>query len=440
MDGIDLNKRYLVLGVGVTGASVARYLLQRGCVVRVADSRPEHASVQQLKQDFPDLDLVLGEFGEQLLDGVEVLVINPGISRQLPVVRSALSAGVDVVGDIELFAQEVDCPVIAVTGTNGKSTVVSMLESMGRFSALRVLCGGNIGEPALNLLGQQADLVVLELSSYQLESTTGLKPVVACILNVSEDHMDRYDSLADYAAAKQGVYNQAEHAVCLKGDALSAPVGSRAVVQVVSEEQPQADDYGVRDGWLCRGDEALFDLAQLGASGWHNQINACFAWAIASLSGLPRTAMEEGLRAFKGLKHRTELIAEIEGVKYINDSKGTNVGATLVALRSMPCKVVLLAGGDGKSQDFRPLLPALRQCARVIVTYGADGDQLAEIASGVVPVERAESLEAAVAVGKSHAEPGDCVLLSPACASFDMFKSYQDRGRAFVECVERLRA
>jgi len=437
---IDLTQRYLVLGVGITGASVVQFLRKQGAEFRVADSRVSHESVLGLKAEYPDLDLVLGEFDDSLLEGIDVLVINPGLSQQLPVVKAAFQRGIEVVGDIELFARCVEVPVIAVTGTNGKSTVVSMLQVMGDCSDQKVLCGGNIGEPALSLLDKAADAIVLELSSYQLETTKSLAPVVACILNVSEDHMDRYDDLNDYASAKQNIYRGAKLGVWLKEDALTQPAEQSLPSLAVSSVEPLSQEYGVSGQWLCCGQEKLFDLALLGAPGRHNELNACFAWAMGACIGLSSAELSAGLQKFKGLEHRTELVAEIGGVKYFNDSKGTNVGATVVALKSMPSKVVLLAGGDGKSQDFSPLLPALQQCARAVITYGVDGDQVADVAREALPVFSADSLEAAVELGQAHAVAGDCVLLSPACASFDMFKSYQDRGRAFVSCVERLQA
>lgn len=436
---IDLDKYYLVLGVGVTGASVVEFLRRQGANFRVADSRIDHESVKRLSAQ--GLDLVLGEFDDSLLEGIDVLVINPGLSQQLPVVQAAKSAGIEIVGDIELFAREIDCDVVAVTGTNGKSTVVSMLQAMGDYSSLNVLCGGNIGEPALNLLEQRLDIAVLELSSYQLETTQSLRPKVACVLNVSEDHMDRYADLNDYATTKQNVYHGAELACYLKSDELTKPTGkSLCVMSISGFEPPEKGEIGISGNWICDGEDQLFDLRLLGAPGRHNELNACFAWAMGRAVGLPTSAMADGLCAFKGLPHRTELVAEIDGIKYFNDSKGTNVGAAVVALHSMPSKVVLLAGGDGKSQDFRPLLPALQHCARAVITFGVDGEMVAEVAREALPVFSADSLESAVKMGREQALPGDCVLLSPACASFDMFKSYQDRGRAFVSCVERLRA
>ncbi len=437
---LDLNKQFLILGVGITGDAVARFLLSRDAKIRVADSREDHPSVLSLQSDFPELDVSSGPFIDALLEKIDVLVINPGLSQQQEIVLSAIDQGIEVIGDIELFAQLVDCPVVAVTGTNGKSTVVSMITAMGVSSDKRVLCGGNIGEPALNLLSQNADVIVLELSSYQLETLTSLTPVAACILNVSEDHMDRYSDLSQYSAVKQRVYSGAACGVWLQQDPLTKPLAHLPVSIAVTDSTPSNGEFGVNDKWLCKSDERLFDLRELGAPGRHNELNACFAWALGEQVGLSAEAMANGLRGFKGLEHRTELVAEIAGVKYYNDSKGTNVGATLVALKSMPSKVVLLAGGDGKSQDFTPLLPALRNCARALVTYGADGDQVARMAGNALPVFSADSLESAVVIGSEQAQVGDCVLLSPACASFDMFQNYQQRGDAFVACVERLQA
>lgn len=437
---IDFSKQYLVLGVGITGASVVRFLLSHNASVRVADSRLEHPSTEELSKQYASLDLHEGEFVESLLDGIDILVINPGLSSRLPLVVSAQARGIELLGDIELFARAVQCPVLAVTGTNGKSTVVSMLQAMAEHSDKTVLCGGNIGQPALDLLEQRSDAVILELSSYQLETTHSLAPVAASVLNVSEDHMDRYDGMAAYVAAKRNVYRQCELALWLKEDEQSAPQAGAASRVAVTAGIPGEGELGIRDRWLCAGERQLFDLRTLGAPGKHNELNACFAWGLGRSIALPDVVMAAGLRAFTGLRHRTELVAEIDGVKYFNDSKGTNVGATLVALNSMMGKVVLLAGGDGKSQDFSPLLPALLSCARAVITFGVDGDQVAQVARAAVPVSRAESLESAIALGREQAEPGDCVLLSPACASFDMFKSYQDRGDAFVACVERMRA
>lgn len=437
---IDLSKYYLILGAGITGESVVRFLRKRAVRLRVADSGLDQNDVSLLLDVYAGLDLVAGPFDEKILDSIDILVVSPGLPLSLPIVQTAIARGIEVVGDIELFARVVDCPVVAVTGTNGKSTVVSMLQAMGACSDMQVLCGGNIGEPALNLIGQGADAIILELSSYQLETTSSLKPLVSCLLNVTEDHMDRYHGMADYAAAKQKVFNGAACGVWLLEDVLTRPVIEPKDVVVVSSSTPATGVYGVRDYWLCIGDEPLFDLRKLSVPGAHNALNACFSWVMGRCLGLSNAAMAEGLSSFKGLEHRTELVAEINGVKYFNDSKGTNVGATLVALRSMPSKVVLLAGGDGKSQDFSPLLSALKESVRAVVTYGLDGDKIAEISRGVVPVFSAETLESAVHIGHERANKGDCVLLSPACASFDMFKSYQDRGRAFVACVEGLRA
>lgn len=437
---VDFSKRYLVLGVGVTGKSVFCFLRQNGAHIRVADSRSAHESVLQIQKEFPSVDLVLGSFTEELLVDIDVLVINPGLTLDQPIVREARARGIEVVGDIELFARSVDCPVIAVTGTNGKSTVVSMLDAIGRYSDQKVLCGGNIGQPALALLGKNADFIVLELSSYQLETTTSLRPLAASILNISEDHMDRYGNISLYAFAKQRVYMSAQFGVWLKQDELTSPQVELDDSQVVSLEVPDESEIGVLDGWICKGKTRLFETSQLGAAGSHNAINGCFAWALADVMGLSDRAKAQGLMSFDGLEHRTQLVAEIDGVKYFNDSKGTNVGAALAALRSMPGKAILLAGGDGKEQDFTPLRSALAEHGRALVTYGSDGEKIAQMARDVLPVFCADSLESAVSCGRDQAQVGDCVLLSPACASFDMFKNYQERGQSFVACVRGLRS
>ncbi len=283
---IDFSKRYLVLGVGVTGASVARYLLDHQACVRVADSRVSHPSVLALANTCSELDIRVGEFSDALLVDIDILVVNPGLALSLPIVISAQAMGIEVVGDIELFARAVSCPVVAVTGTNGKSTVVSMVQAMGEQSAKTVHCGGNIGEPALNLLSTDADAIVLELSSYQLETTKSLRPEAACILNISEDHMDRYQGMADYAAAKHVVYDNCALAVWLKEDAQTQPADSGLDAVAVTAREPQDGEVGVRNGWLCEGEQPLFQLSSLGAPGRHNEINACFGAVYYALNSI----------------------------------------------------------------------------------------------------------------------------------------------------------
>jgi UDP-N-acetylmuramoylalanine--D-glutamate ligase len=438
------GSRALVLGLGRTGVSAARYLDRKGLVVRVADTRENPPGTETLRAKVPAAELHTGAFASSLLDDVAQVVISPGLSLQEPVVRAALDRGLPVVGDVELFAREVTAPVAAVTGTNGKSTVTTLVAELATAGGRRALAGGNLGEPALDLLERPTpDLYVLELSSFQLESTHSLRTVTSTVLNVTPDHMDRYGTLADYAAAKARIFDHCSVAVINADDPLVCAM-PRPGQTVVSFSLVSRDaDYTLEREpapMIVRRGEPLLPLAAMRLQGLHNAANAMAALAMAEALELPMAPALEALCAFGGLPHRSQWVADVRGVQYVNDSKGTNVGATLAAVQGMTGPLVVIAGGDGKNQDFSELRAAFRGKVRHVVLIGRDAPALADTLAGICSTERAADMAAAVQAAHAAAQPGDTVLLSPACASLDMFRDYTHRGDEFAAAVRRLAA
>ncbi len=443
----------LIVGLGKTGLSVARFLARRGERFAVADSRVNPPGLEQLRAERPAVEVHLGPFDAALFSRQARLVVSPGVSLQEPALRAARAAGVDILGDVELFARSVDAPVVGITGSNGKSTVTTLLGDMARASGLETRVGGNLGTPALELLLESdeagaPDLYVLELSSFQLETVATLNCRAATVLNVSADHLDRHGGMDEYAAIKQRIF-RGDGVMVLNADdarvAAMAAVGR--VVRWFSLEAPRGNgDYGVR--WidartqLCRGTEDIIAVDELKIAGRHNWANALAALALADAMEFPRAAVVRALREFAGLPHRCQWVTERNGVSWYDDSKGTNVGSTLAALSGMPGdKVVLIAGGDGKGQDFAPLRAAVAAHARAVVLIGRDAPLIEQAIAGAVPIVHAgSSMEQAVRECARLAQPGDCVLLSPACASFDMFDNYVHRAEVFVAAVRELAA
>ena len=435
-----LPESALVVGLGKSGLSAARFLAARGVTVGVVDSRAEPPGLEALRAELPRVGVVCGPFQAEVMKAAELLVVSPGVPVADPAISAAEAAGVPVVGDIELFARFAQAPVVAITGSNGKSTVTELMGRMAARAGLDARVGGNIGTPALDLLGEsEPDLYVLELSSFQLETTCSLRAAAAVVLNVSPDHMDRYDTLHDYEAAKARIYRGAEHAVVNGDDPAVVAMGFGAdhVLRFTLGE-PRPGEYGLRGGWLARGEEALMDAAELRIAGLHNMANALAALALGEALGIPRPPMLAELREFTGLPHRTSWVAGADGVDWYDDSKGTNVGATLAAIHGMGRPLVLIAGGDGKGQDFSPLRAAMAVHGRAAVLIGRDGPAVEDALKGAVPTARAATLEEAVSIAAELAEPGDCVLLSPACASFDMFSGYVERGERFAAAARQL--
>jgi UDP-N-acetylmuramoylalanine--D-glutamate ligase len=439
---LETGSRALVLGLGRTGLSVSRYLQRKGLEVRVADTRPSPPGSEALGQQVPSAELRTGAFASSLLDGVAQVVISPGLSLQEPLVREAHARGLPVVGDIELFAREAPAPVVAITGTNGKSTVTTLVAELAVAGGRRALAGGNLGEPALDLLERPVpDVYVLELSSFQLETTRSLRTAAATVLNVTPDHMDRYATLAEYAAAKARIFDGCELAVINADDAAVRDM-PRPGQRVVSFSLEARDaDYTLRREpapMIVRRGEPLLPLAAMKLPGLHNAANAMAALAMAEALDLPTGPAVEALCAFGGLPHRSQWVADLGGVRYVNDSKGTNVGATLAAVQGMPGPLVVIAGGDGKNQDFGALRSAFAGKVRHVVLIGRDAPALEQALAGVCAIERAGDMGSAVRAAQRAARAGDTVLLSPACASLDMFRDYAHRGDEFAAAVRSL--
>jgi UDP-N-acetylmuramoylalanine--D-glutamate ligase len=442
----------VVVGLGKTGASCLRYFARHGIAAAATDSRQSPPGLAELGSLAGKLDIRLGSFDLSLLDGASQVLMSPGVSLDEPIARAARARGIEVLGDVELFARAVHAPVIGITGTNGKSTVTSLVAAMAGAAGRRVLAGGNLGTPALDLLDQPVpDLYVLELSSFQLETTTSLNLKGAVVLNVTADHMDRYATVHDYARAKERIFAHAATVVRNADDPLvmamagAAPreAGDRAAPKVVtfSTQRTDADYCLLREGarsFLCRHGAAVFEMARMKIAGLHNTANALAALALGDAAGLPLAAMLKALEAFPGLPHRSTWIADFGGVRYVDDSKGTNVGATLAAVVGLPGPLVVIAGGLSKGQDFAPLATAFKGKVRHVVLIGKDAGDVERALAGVVSTERAASMQDAVAAAARAAEPGDTVLLSPACASFDMFRDYGHRGDVFAAAVRSL--
>ena len=438
----------LIVGLGKTGLSCARYLAAQGTALAVTDSREHPPGLEQLQALYPDLAIFVGGFLPEVFKAANHLVVSPGVPLSEPLIQAARDEGVEVMGDIELFARAAKAPVVAITGSNGKSTVTTLLGEMARMAGVKVAVGGNLGEPALDLLDESVELYVLELSSFQLESTWSLKPAAAVVLNVSADHMDRYPDLGAYATTKAAIYHQVEVAVINRDDPLVATIaGGVAQTLGFTLGEPEGDDFGLTahqgKTWLSRGGERLIEAGELRIRGRHNLANALAALALGSRVGLPMNAMLTALRTFSGLPHRTQWVAERCGLQWFNDSKGTNPGATIAALRGFHSatesfRTVLIAGGDCKGADFTELAPVAALTTRAVILIGRDAPLLEQVLGESCRLLRATSLEDAVNKAVEVGHPGDRVLLSPACASFDMFRNFEDRGEAFVRAVEAL--
>jgi UDP-N-acetylmuramoylalanine--D-glutamate ligase len=444
------GKSVLVLGLGDTGLSSVRWLARRGARVRAADTREAPPALGALRAQFPEVRADLGAFGTALLEGLDAVVASPGVALREPVLRAALERGIEVVGDVEVFAREVarrspGARVLAITGTNGKSTVTALAGAMGRAAGYETIVAGNIGLPVLDALdtpqAARAGLYVLELSSYQLETTSSLAVDAAAMLNLTQDHMDRYDSMDDYARAKERIFRHASRRVVNRDDPRSLAMADANAFSFGLGVPRDDAQWGLDSSRasLRRGSATVIALGDMAMTGMHNAANAMAAHALLSAIDAPAAPLAQALREFKGLPHRVELVAAAGGVAFYDDSKGTNVGATVAALEGFRTPVVLIAGGDGKGQDFAPLAPAVKAHARAAVLIGRDGARIAAALAGCdVPLARASSMEEAVENAFAFASPGDAVLLSPACASFDMFRDYRHRGEVFAAAARAI--
>ena len=426
------GKRVLVLGLGDTGLSAARWCENQGARVRVADTRA--APPRQFAGD-----VHLGAFKQELLRGVDLVCISPGLALEDALISAALARSIPVLGDIELFAWQNRAPVLAITGTNGKSTVTALLGHLLKSAGVDAEVAGNISPPVLDAAMKRnapPAAWVLELSSYQLETTWSLDPCAAVMLNLSEDHLDRYATVREYGAAKARIFVGNGVQVLNRDDAASLAM-RRSGRRVLTFGLDAGPDFGVREGWLVEGGARIVEASALAIHGAHNLANALAACALARAFGVRRDELAAGLKSFRGLPHRLALVRERNGVHWYDDSKGTNVGATIAALRGLGRKAVLILGGEGKGQDFSLLRPAVHNFASRVLLIGRD-TPLIEAALAALPTERCATLEAAVARAAQLAQPGEAVLLSPACASFDMFRDYKHRGDVFAAAVKAL--
>ena len=443
MSAATTTAKDLVVGLGATGLSVARYLQRANITATFFDSRDEPPGIEELGEISPDAKVLLG--GKRLPRGIERVIASPGVPDSHPVIKKALKKKLEVVSDIELFARDAKAPFVAITGSNGKSTVTTLIYHMCRADGRNVLAGGNLGEPALDLLDQdQPDVYVLELSSFQLHRTQNLPAQVAVLLNVSPDHLDWHTSEDEYRQSKYRVYRDAKAAVINRADEEAAKHAERCdTVISFGLDAPADGHYGLRldDGepFLARGETLLLASRDLAMYGLHNQLNALAALAAGELLGLDIAAMLRVLVEFPGLPHRMQFVARIGAVDYINDSKATNVAAAVAAIDSVDSMLVLIAGGDGKGGDFSELATAVEDKLRGAVLIGKDAEKIAHALDTVMPVQFADTMGAAVSMAAKCAESDDTVLLAPACASLDQYDNYMQRGDSFCAAVGALK-
>ena len=428
------NKKVTVIGLGKTGLSCVNFLRAKQADVRVIDTRQQPAGADQLSKEIP---LHTGSLNQQWLLESDLIVISPGLAVKTPEIQTALQAGVEVVGDIELFCREADKPIVAITGSNGKSTVTTLVAEMAKAAGLSVGMGGNIGIPALSLLNQSHDIYVLELSSFQLETTYSLKTVAATVLNVTEDHMNRYVDLQDYRQAKLKIYDNCQMAVVNGEDPLTLPTTQHPAKQVSFSEHHA--DYWLKNEnqktYLMARDEVILACDEMKLTGRHNYMNALAAIALAQAAGINLLGIQTALREFGGLEHRFQVAHMAHGVRWINDSKATNVGSTVAALTGLQVvgKLYLLLGGDGKGADFSTLATLINQPHIYCYCFGRDGKALADLTS---QSRLFDTMEQAIAAIRPQLQAGDMVLLSPACASLDQFPCFEARGEAFTRLAQ----
>ncbi|MFW1690415.1 UDP-N-acetylmuramoyl-L-alanine--D-glutamate ligase [Acinetobacter ursingii] len=438
----------VVAGLGISGVSAVNFLHEQGYRVAVTDSRetpPGHDQIPaEVKTSFGQLDM-------ELLLQAEEIILSPGLAPQLPEIQQAIAKGIPVVSDIQLLRRATDVPIVAITGSNAKSTVTTLIGQMAQDAGRKVAVGGNLGRPALDLLKDQPELIVLELSSFQLETTSNLNAAVAVVLNMSEDHLDRHGDMFGYHKAKHRIFQGVKKVVYNRDDSLTRPlVPDQTPMQSFGLNAPDLNQYGIlrEDNgtlWLARGRERLIKSSELYIQGTHNVANTLACLALGEAIGLPRDSMLESLKQFKGLEHRCEYVKTVHGVRYYNDSKGTNVGATLAAIDGLgaaiepqQAKVVVILGGQGKGQDFSLLKASVAKYVKAAILIGEDAPILQTALQGSTELIQAQSLKQAVELAQAKTTEHDVVLLSPACASFDMFTGYPDRGHQFVACVNTL--
>jgi UDP-N-acetylmuramoylalanine--D-glutamate ligase len=443
------NKRKaLVVGLGDTGLSCARFLHAKGVDVSVIDSRDLPPMHRVLRAELPQIEIHTGGFDQDIFLSPDFIVVSPGVSLQEPAILHARNKGIEVIGDVELFLREIDSPVLAITGSNGKSTVTALVGDMCRQWGLNAVVAGNIGVPVLDVLNDQEtrpDCFVLELSSFQLESITSLTARAAAILNLSEDHMDRYPDLAAYIAAKSRIFTGDGIAILNRSDkrVMQALPPDKRFISFGSSAPLNEEDFGLMDidgeSWLTRGRHKLMPAGHVPMAGKHNLLNVLAAIALAEQIGVDEQACVAAVEEFQALPHRMELVVRKDGVSWINDSKATNVGAAAAALEGLSNSIILIAGGDGKGADFTVLSKPIEQHARAVVLLGRDAADIARVIPDTVPVFAATDMRDAIIRAGSLAVDGDFVLLAPACASFDMYTNFEERGDHFKTLVRELK-
>jgi len=432
----DVN--YLVVGLGLTGYSVAAYLLEHGYRCRAQDTRDIPPYLAQLRSRFDSVDFHAGALTAELTAWADVIVVSPGLSIRQAELADAVKAGKSLLGDVELFARLVTKPVVAITGSNGKSTVTTLVGEMIAQDQQKVAVGGNLGVAALDLLEQDADIYVLELSSYQLETTSSLKPRVAAVLNLCEDHLDRYTDYAEYVEAKLRIYNNASLCVSNLDDAQTRHDADDVCFSLDPSSDAEFRLIENNGFWLGHDGEAWIGVDQLKVSGRHNWSNCLAAMAIAYSLGVSREAIVAAMQNFAGIPHRSQWVAEIDGVEWINDSKATNVGAARASIEGRSRPVVLIAGGQSKGADMSFMTDAISNKVKLVLLFGEDAERLQQAWEGSSRIERVRDMREAVRRAYEFAVAGDCVLLAPACASFDMYEKFEKRGEDFMQRVEEL--
>ena len=439
---IATNRIKAVIGAGVTGLSVARFLKRQQQSFVLFDTRTSPPGLESIRAEFPNLQLNLGELNHDALLDYDEIIVSPGIAVETPAIAAAKAMGISVIGDIELFVRYAKAPIVAITGSNAKSTVTTLVGEMAVTAGIKVAVGGNLGTPALELLADDVELYVMELSSFQLETVTKLNAKVATILNVSADHLDRYTDMRAYILAKMRVYFGAENIVVNRNDVLTQPPLAAATKAIYFGGKADFGGFGLMEDegilYLAKNLTRLMPASELKISGKHNIDNALAALALGDAAGIPMIAMLETLRKFRGLHHRCEFVANKNGIDFYNDSKGTNIGATVAAIAGLsraPAHLIVIAGGEGKGQDFTELKPVIEKYPCHFVLIGRDALLIAEAVKAVATIDFANSMVDAVEKAYAKAQVGDAVLLSPACASFDMFKNYEDRGEQFCTAV-----
>lgn len=435
---IENHRTALVIGLGASGRAAFSHLRQQGWHVLYTDRDPERA-------DFSGEDWVSPEHLESRLSIIDRVVVSPGVRPDWYPVRLVRDRGLPIVSEVELFAESAQAPVLAVTGTNGKSTVTSLLGHMARCTGLKVAVGGNFGTPAVELLSPSVEMYVLELSSFQLEATLTLQTLASVVLNVDADHLDRYPDVSSYAQAKARIYNHAQVSVINRDDpwVVQMTRGKTNVVSFGLSPPLSAADYGLtRDGqgreMIVRGDRALMICSEIPIPGRHGLSNVMAAWVMGTIAGFSERSMRQAVREFRGLPHRLERVDEIDGIQYYDDSKATNTHAASAAIHALQMPLIVIAGGDGKGQSFAAYADLLAQRARGVVLMGRSAPAIREALRGRVPIQRVTTMEQAVAAAHALARAGDAVLLSPACSSLDMYRNYSARGDSFQRAVKAL--